>query len=256
MTPKGRLVWEAFFLLPIIVSVAVFGNAAKLSSIFTIYLTITFTINICIRFLLLNQKGDWIFFLLGVIAGGGNDLMSMVNGVYNYTSIPILPFLQGIMPLWSVVFWGQVFLLFRKVFLVSWFKGTPFTKNGFLLRGWLSKKLIVDVIILIFLRVSIYNTYLDPLLPSILYSVGILIRFVLFRPKKNEWLIIAILPYAFCFEGLMVTFGLYEYYNPVFLGLPTWLMLWWVFLVPLVLKQVFDMIEYVLEKREVKRKHE
>ncbi len=92
----------------------------------------------------------------------------------------------------------------------------------------------------------IYSTFLDPVIPGLVYGGAIFVRIVLFRPARNEWLIIAILPYAFMFEGLMVTFGLYQYYNPVFLGLPLWLMLWWIFLVPLVLKQVFDMIEYIL----------
>ena len=79
--------------------------------------------------------------------------------------------------------------------------------------------------------------------------MAILARFAVFRPKKNEILILVILPYAYLFEYLMVIFGLYTYINAPFLGMPIWLLLWWVFLVPIVLKQIFDMIEYLLKKK-------
>lgn len=217
--------------------------------IFTIILTIIFTVNIIIRFLLVYEQGDWIFFVLGIIAGGGNDLASQVNGIYHYTSLTILPFLQGLLPVWMIVFWGQVFLLFRKVFHVSWFKGAGFNKDGRFLNGWLSTRLLIDIIVLVILRITIYRLYLDPVFSAAIYGGVIITRLLLIHPRKNELLIMAILPYAFMFEGFMVTFGLYVYYNPVFMGLPAWLFLWWAFLVPLLLKQVFDMIEYMISRK-------
>ncbi|HME52259.1 MAG TPA: hypothetical protein VKM55_08575 [Candidatus Lokiarchaeia archaeon] len=248
-TSERRLGSEIIFLLPIIVVVGVLGRLAGTSVVYTIILTIIFTINIIVRFLLVNEKYDWIFFVLGIIAGGGNDLASQVNGIYRYTSLTLLPFLQGLMPVWMIVFWGQVFLLFRKVFHVAWFKGKGFAKDGRFFRGWLSTRLLADIIVLVVLRIIIYRTFMDPLIPAAIYGGIIVARLLLFRPRKNELLIMAILPYAFMFEGLMVTFGLYVYYNPVFMGLPAWLLLWWAFLVPLLLKQVFDMIEYVIAKK-------
>jgi len=202
-----------------------------------------------LRFFLINEKGDWLFFLLGVLAGGGNDLMSMINGVYSYTSITVLPFLNGLLPVWMILFWGQVFLIFRKTFAIKLFQGPEFQKNGPFLRGWLNLQLIIDLIILVCLRIVIYSTYQDLWLPWIIYSIIIGARFLLFLPQKNELFIIAILPYAFLFEGLMVSFGLYVYINPIFLGLPLWLFLWWIFLVPILLKQVFDRIEYYFKNK-------
>ncbi len=248
-SPAQRLVLEVAFLVPIIIGVASFGQLAKTDVTFTIVLSIIFCINICLRFYVINEAKDWIFFLIGVLGGGGNDLTSMINGVYDYTSLTVLPFLNGLMPLWSVFFWGQVFLLFRKIFHLEWFKGPTFAKDGKYLKGWVDTRLLVDIVLLILLRIAIYNTYLlDAWVPAIIYVVGIGIRLIIFRPQKHEVLLIGILPYAFMFEGLMVSFGLYEYHNPVFLGLPGWLMLWWIFLVPLVIKEVFDRLEYYLKK--------
>ncbi len=253
--PGRRVAHEVLFMLPPIVAVGISGRAAASDVAYTVVLTIVFTVTIILRFLLINEKGDWLFFVVGIIGGGGNDLSSMINGVYNYTSLTMLPFLSGLMPAWMIAFWGQVFLLFRKLFNHPWFKGPGFKKDKEILRGWLSKKLLVDVILLVVLRVAIYRTYLDPLLPWLIYGSVVLARFLVFRPEKHELRIIGILPYAFAFEGLMVAFGLYVYYNPVFLGLPVWMFIWWAFLVPIVVKQVFDMLEYVLvRKQEVQTK--
>jgi len=158
--------------------------------------------------------------------------------------LPCLP-----LPFWMLLFWGQVFLIFRKVFKIRWFQGVEFQKNGPFLKGWLNIQLIVDLIILVCLRIIIYNTYMDFLLPGILYGIIIGARFIAFPPKKNELLIISILPYAFIFEGLMVTFGLYVYINPIFLGMPLWLFLWWIFLVPILLKEIFDRMEYYFNNK-------
>ncbi len=119
VTPEQRLIWEILFLFVIIITVSIFGRLASTNVIYTIIITIVFVINLIIRFVLLNEKGDWLFFLLGVLAGGGNDLMSMINGIYSYTSLTILPFLNGLLPLWMILFWGQVFLIFQKILFFS-----------------------------------------------------------------------------------------------------------------------------------------
>lgn len=249
-TPEQRLLWEVGFLFIMVVAIGFFGKYAAFDVKFTIILGIIFGINLTIRFLLVNEKGDWLFYIFGVVVGGGNDLMSMINGVYNYNSISIIPILSGLMPLWMILFWGQVFLLFRKIFSISWFKGEEFKKEGPLFKGWVDIKLIFDLCLLVVLRIVIYNTYkLDIWIPALFYAIGIGFRFLIFPPKRNEVLIIAILPYAFIFEGLMVSFGLYEYHNPVFLGLPLWLYLWWIFLVPIILKEFFDRLEYSIKKK-------
>jgi len=248
-TSKQRVIAEVWFLFIMIIVFGIFGYYSSLDVNFTIIITICCVINLVIRFITVNQKGDWIFFLLGVVGGGGNDFMSMINGVYYYTSIPIIPNLA--LPLFMWLFWGQVFLLFRKIFNISWNKGKEFEKDGFLLKGWIDKKLLLDIGLIILLRIVIYNMYsLEFWIPALIYGIGILIRFLIFPPQKNELLIIAILPYAFLFEGLMVMFGLYVYYNPFpLLLIPLWLMIWWVFLVPIFLKEIFDRVEYYLKKK-------
>ncbi len=127
---RQRLMLEVIFLLPIIVAVAMFGRLAMQDVFFTVILSIIFMVNLVIRFLVANQHGDIFYFLLGIIAGGGNDLLSISNGVYDYTSLTVLPFLSHLMPIWMVAFWGQVFLLFRKIFNVDWFAGVPFKQPG------------------------------------------------------------------------------------------------------------------------------
>lgn len=252
--PEQRLIWETFFLVTMLTFIAVFGRNAATNVLYTIIISLLFGINLIIRFLLINEKGDGLFYLFGVIAGGGNDLMSMVNGVYRYTSITIIPLLSGLMPFWMILFWGQIFLVFRKIFNISWCKGEEFKKEGILLSGWIDKKLIFDIVLVIILRLIIYNTYmLDIWIPTLFYAIGIGLRFLIFPPKRNELLLIAILPYAFIFEGLLVLFGLYIYYNPVLLGMPLWLYLWWIFLVPFVLKEFFDRLEYFLEINKKKK---
>jgi len=246
--PAQRLVWELMFLFVIIIIVGIFGHLASIDVIYTMIISIIFGINLILRFYLINEPGDWLFFLFGVLAGGGNDLLSMIKGVYSYTSIKILPCLP--LPFWMILFWGQVFLIFRKVFNIKWFQGAEFQKTGPFLKGWLNVQLIVDLIIVVCLRLIIYNTFTDFWLPGIIYGVIIGARFIIFHPKKNELLIIAVLPYAFIFEGLMVAFGLYIYINPILLGMPLWLFLWWIFLVPLLLKEIFDRIEYSFKNKQ------
>ena len=250
-TPEQKLIWEVWFLFIMIVVVGVFGNSAAIDVIFTVIISIIFAINLTIRFLLVNEKGDWMFFLLGVMAGGGNDLLSMINGVYNYTSLTIIPLFWGLMPLWMIIFWGQVFLLFRKIFNLSWCKGEPFKKDGELLGGWIDKKLIFDLSLILILRIIIYNTYMVEFwIPALFYAIGVGVRFLIFPPKRNEIMIIIILPYAFIFEALMVVFGLYVYYNPLPIVLiPLWLCIWWIFLVPIFVKELFERLEYIVENK-------
>ncbi len=248
--PTQRLMWEIFFLLVITVAIGLFGRAAAEDVLYTKIITAVFLVNLGLRFFVVNEKGDWIFYLLGVVAGGGNDLMSMMRGVYSYTSVDFIPILSGLLPLWMILFWGQVFLLFRKIFNLYWFKGEPFKKDGRFLGGWLDTKLLIDLLVLVVLRVVIYNTYdMGIWLPALIYAAVIGLRIAFIPLRRNELGLIAILPYAFVFEGLLVTFGLYIYIDPVFLGMPLWLFLWWVFLIPTIIKAIFDRLEYFVASR-------
>lgn len=251
-TPVQRLVVEIFFLIVFIILFGIFGGKAQTDVLYTIIITISCIATIIIRFILVNVAGDWLFFILGVVFGGGNDFMSMINGVYYYTAIPIIPNLA--LPIFMWLFWGWAFLLFRKIFNLAWCRGEKFQKDGRFLRGWIDTKLIFDIALVIVLRLVIYNTYLlDFWIPALFYGIAVGIRLLIFHPKKNELRIIIFLPIAYFFEGIMVLFGLYVYYNPIFPGIPLWLMIWWVLLVPIVLKEIFDRLEFIVENRQKNR---
>ena len=245
--PTQRLVWEVVFLFSITVAIGFLAKPAAENVQYSIILTVIFVLNLLLRFALINQKGDWIFYLIGVVAGGGNDLLSMIKGVYSYTSTCFIPYLNDLLPIWMILFWGQVFLLFRKIFNLHWIAGEPFKKDGKFIRGWVDKTLVLDLLILVILRTVIYNTYdKDMWIPALIYGLVIIMRFIIVPLKLNEVALIVILPYAFLYEGLLVTFGLYQYINPSFLGMPLWLFFWWLFLVPTIIKEVFDRIEYFI----------
>lgn len=244
-TPEQRVIWEGIFLLIITVAVGFFGRFSAEDVFYTGVISAIFAVNLIIRFIMLYEKGDWMFYVLGVIFGGGNDLMSMIQGVYGYTSVAIVPALSGLMPLWMILFWGQAFLILRKVFALKWIKGEEFKKDGRFLGGWVNGTLIFDIVVLLILRMAIYNTYMmEWWIPGGIYAGVILLRYIIIPPKLNQLNLMAIMPYAFVFEGLLVTFGLYVYINPVFLGMPLWLYFWWIFLMPTIVKAVFDRVEY------------
>lgn len=73
------------------------------------------------------------------------------------------------------------------------------------------------------------------------------VRFLSFPPKKNELIIIIFLPIAYFFEDLMIFFGVYVYYNPIFPRIPLWLMICWIRLVSIVLKEIFDRFEFIID---------
>ncbi len=245
-TPEQRLRWEAVFLAIFILGgVGIFGRMAIEDSFYTGIISIIFVVNLTFRFIFLNEKGDWLFFVLGVIVGGGNDLMSMIQEVYFYHSATLVPILDGLLPLWMIVFWGQGFLVLRKVFNLSWIKGEEFKPRGQFLKGWVDKTLLFDLCIIVILRVVIYHTVaMDWWIPGLIYGGIVLLRYIIIPPTLNQLNIMVIMPYAFIFEALLCNFGLYDYINPVFLGMPMWLFFWWLFLMPTIVHAVFKRLEY------------
>ncbi|TFF87852.1 MAG: hypothetical protein EU549_04055, partial [Promethearchaeota archaeon] len=127
-TPIQRVIVEICFLIIFIIIFGIFGRNAQTDVIYSIIITISCVITIALRFILLNEKGDWLFFIFGVILGGGNDFLSMIRGIYYYTAIPIIPNLA--LPLFMWIFWGWGFLLFRKIFNITWCRGEKFQKDG------------------------------------------------------------------------------------------------------------------------------
>jgi hypothetical protein len=107
-------------------------------------------VNIIARFILIGRKYDWVFFLIGFVLGGGNDLVSMLTHVYRYTPPQIL---HMPIPFWMLVFWGQILVAFRQLFQLPVFQGPPVKGNP-----WrIDFRLIADITTFIALRIIIYN---------------------------------------------------------------------------------------------------
>ncbi len=192
---------------------------------------------IAARFLLIGRRHDWIFLLIGVVAGGGNDMLSMMKGVYSYTpphelAIPI--------PLWMLLFWGYVFVAFRQLFALSAFKG-----EGFGGRPWrIDARLLADLAVVVAFRVIIYHYVRHEPIPTIGYAVVLGLRLMFIPPKRRDWLLMAVVMVAGpIYEALLIRFGLYVYSDPVFLGMPAWLLIYWAFIIPIFMKGIFDRVE-------------
>jgi hypothetical protein len=69
------------------------------------------------------------------------------------------------------------------------------------------------------------------------------VRLLVFPPRPAERkLMLVILVLGPLYEALLIKGGLYEYQNGVVLGMPIWLVVYWVF-ISRVIKTVFDWME-------------
>lgn len=233
-TTLRRLGLEMYFL-----GISLLAMSAYVQN--TPVMTVLIVGNIALRFILIGRRWDWAFLLVGVIGGGGNDLMSMLKGVYYYTPKDVLP-----IPIWMLLLWGHIFVSFRQLFRMPFFTG-PILEG----KPWkLDKRLIADIIVLVLFRVIIYNFVHREPIPAYGFAGVLLARLILVPPKIHEWkLIIAVMILGPAYEAVCIHFGLYVYYNPVFLGMPAWLLIYWVFIVPLFMGGIFERMEYTFVKR-------
>ncbi len=161
----------------------------------------------------------------------------MARGVYYYTpphelSVPI--------PLWMLVFWGHIFVFFRHLFKLPAFRNTALNENP-----WkIDTRLTADIFTYLVLRAVIYRFVHDEPLPTMAYSIILLARILILPPQKNEWRLMGVVMLIGpAYEAALIKFGLYVYYNPVFLGMPAWLLLYWAFMLPIFTKGIFDRVE-------------
>lgn len=228
-----HIIFEAFFLVTAALVIAFFGQNTRAMSLLI-------PLNFAVRCFLLRRKHDWVFFLIGVIGGGGNDVLSMAKGVYYYTpphelSIPI--------PLWMLIFWGHIFVFFRHLFKLPAFQNERGIENPWKIDARLS----ADIVTYLLLRIIIYNFVHSEPVPTIAYAVIILARLLLIPPPKNELkLLCVVMLIGPLYEAVLIKLGLYVYHNPVFLGMPAWLLLYWAFMIPVFTKGIFDRLEQSL----------
>jgi hypothetical protein len=192
-----------------------------------------------LRFLLLNRRGDYVFFLIGLMAGGGNDLLSMYKGVYAY--LPPHDFTDLPIPAWMLFFWGEVFIFFRKLMRFGPFLG----KSGCITK-WIDWPLAMDLVVVIGYRMLIYRTASHAWLPDALFAAILVVRLLLVPPKSNERkLMLIMLLLGPLYEIILIAAGLYRYQTGVVFGMPLWLIVYWVFVVRF-LKAIFDRVENLL----------
>ncbi len=225
---SGReLVSEALVLIIAAVIISITGENTKVMSVVV-------AVIIAARFALLYRRGDVLFFVLGVILGGGNDLMSMYKGVYHYTPPTILPVP---IPVWMVTFWGLAFVFFRKLMRYGPFLG----EDNY--RRIIDLPLAVDLVIVIVYRMIVYRFFAEPWLPGALFASILAVRLLLLPPSSNERkLMLAILVLGPLYEITLIHAGLHVYQNGVIFGMPLWLVVYWVFIVR-VIKAVTDRLE-------------
>ncbi len=191
---------------------------------------------IVFRFVFLNRRGDWVFLLMGIALGGGNDVMSMYKGVYWYTPPTILPVP---IPVWMLFFWGEAFIFFRKLMRYGPFLGPGGKPPA------MDLPLAVDIGLFIIMRIIIYRWASTAWLPDAAFAGIMVARLLVLPPAAHERrLLIAILILGPAYEAVLIGCGLYVYRNPLILGVPLWLIIWWVFIFR-VLKAVTDRIEHL-----------
>ncbi|HOO56827.1 MAG TPA: DUF2878 family protein [bacterium] len=206
-------------------------------------MTVLIALIIIFRFVLIGQRNDWIFMAIGVIAGGGNDLLSMLKGVYYYTPQHILP---APIPVWMLFFWGHIFVAFRQLFRLPVYRDFTGQDNP-----WrIDARLVADIAVVVLFRVIIYNTVKNEPLPTLGYAAVLAVRLILLPPRPYEWkLMFMVMVLGPLFEGALIALGLYVYFDPVFMGMPAWLLIYWAFILPIFMKNIFDRAEVALARK-------
>ena len=222
-----ELLAEAAVLLLVAAGVAVAGQRTGTMTVFIAAL-------LAGRFALLYRRGDVVVFVLGIILGGGNDLLSMWQGVYRYTPPTLLPVP---IPGWMVVFWGEAFLFFRRLM-----RYRPFLAGDPVKRG-LDLPLVLDLLMLIPLKRMLYHFAAVPWVPDLVFAVALLLRYLIAPPQAHERrLLLAILILGPLYEALLIAAGLYVYQHGIVLGMPVWLIVYWLYIFR-VLKAIIDRLE-------------
>lgn len=224
----GRdLLAETTVMLAVAAGVALAGARTGLMTVFIAGLLL-------VRFAFLYRRGDVLIFVLGLILGGGNDLLSMWQGVYRYTPPTLLPVP---IPGWMLVFWGEAFLFFRRLMRCG-----PFLADRTVSRG-LDLPLALDLLLLIPLKRTLYRYAAVPWVPDTVFAAALLLRYLVAPPKAHERrLLLTILLLGPFYEALLIAAGLYVYQHGIVLGMPVWLIVYWLYIFR-VLKALLDRIE-------------
>ncbi len=191
------------------------------------------------------------FFTLCTLLGAFNDWSSVArHGIYHYTVPAAVPALGGI-PVWMMLYWG---LILRFIVRLACWQGNDAgaipRDRVRTLSGWRSsatRKVGLQIAILLATRQSIYRTFEDPLWSWLPFAIGALVYVVAFgldaQERKLAFFIALVGP---TLEVLMIQVGgLHEYALGWIGGMPLWIAIWWV-LAALIWKDLGRRLERVL----------
>lgn len=185
---------------------------------------------VILRLVLVPRRRDLWVLAAGIVLGGGSDLLTVTRGVYAYAARDFLPWA---IPGWMFVFWGHVFLFTRSVGSLPAFRTRLPDVGPF--RG--GRLLVLDLVTVAALKTCFYAFTSSPTRAALAGAVVIAIRYALAFPTKGELGLatVAVLvgPWV---EGRLIGTGLYGYRQGVFFGVPIWLVEWWFFAVPFLLR--------------------
>ncbi len=190
---------------------------------------------LAVRFAMLHRRGDVIVFLIGAVLGGGNDLTMVCWNVCHYnapTPLPV-PF-----PDWMILVWGEVFLFFRRLMRFG-----PFLEPADGAVPGTDWALLLDLAILVPLKVVLFRYSATPWSVGTLLGSALLVRYLVIAPPLHERrLLLVILILGPAYEFALIASGLYVYEHGSVLGMPVWLMAYWVYVFR-VLKTLDDRLE-------------
>lgn len=186
---------------------------------------------VAVRLVLLPRPRDSWVLAAGIVLGGGSDLLTVTRGVYAYGASDFLPWA---MPAWMFVFWGHVFLFTRSVGSLPVFR-TRLPADGAFRGGRL---LMLDLVTVVVLKTCFYAlASSSPARAAIAGAMVIAVRYALVFPTRGELALatvaVVVGPWV---EGQLIGTGLYGYRHGVFFGVPIWLVEWWFFAVPFLLR--------------------
>lgn len=232
-----ELMQEAAVMLIAAAGIACVGSHTFGMTIFIAFLLIA-------RFSLLYRRGDLIVFLLGILLGGGNDVISMWKGVYWYTPSTLLPVP---IPAWMVIFWGEAFLFFRRLMRYPTFLADETIVHR------IDLPMALDLIMLLPLKMMLYRCAAIPWVPDVLFAMALLLRYLIVPPMPHERrLLLTILILGPFYEALLIYSGLYVYQHGIFLGMPLWLIVYWIYIFR-ILKAFQDRLELRLATQQTSR---
>lgn len=177
------------------------------------------------------------FLVLCIGLGAFNDWNSVVHhGIYDY-NVPVFFERLSTIPIWMLLFWGMIL---RFMASVGTWRGLSGLASRVILRPavpcfagrwtWLALVLVLVAVT----RQLIYRSYLDPLLSWVPFAVAVMVYFWLTGLTRAQ-LVLALMGVGFGTLTEIVYInvgGLHSYHLGWIGGVPLWIALWWVLIVP------------------------